>query len=373
MPTSDDSGVVLYEHNDYAGRAQPVGPGSYTRGDLDPLPGPGLRRPPGQRLRRPLTGDSRLHPELYASSQAAYEADAALWRAYERDAALRALPRVGSRAISSLRVPPGWSATLFADDTCEGQALQTFTGDVPSVGLLNDQACSVRVEGPPPAVPDPAEPDLLRDDVFSRSWVDRDYRHVSLVRHAGRLLMLAQDLSGAVVYAALRPDEATDSKGWPEVPAVLAFPRELSLVGFGVADSVLLPPVRRGATAAVPGEYVAPEEVDGGLSTTARLTADAPLQVVSDGDSLFVLRQSAGCPRPSRPHRPCRAGRGRHSAHGPVPARRRRAAEPARGALPAEQEQDPSFEQQGRAGDLGPGREPVHRAHAGSEVRSWTA
>ncbi len=217
------------------------------------------------------------------------------------------------------------------------------------------------------AVPDPAEPDLLRDDVFSRSWVDRDYRHVSLVRHAGRLLMLAQDLSGAVVYAALRPDEATDSKGWPEVPAVLAFPRELSLVGFGVADSVLLPPVRRGVTAAVPGEYVAPEEVDAGLSTTARLTADAPLQVVSDGDSLFVLRQSAGC-RGLLDH----TGRAVPVEDGtllmdrfllvddelqsPLEVRYQRSRSRTR----------PSSSKDG-LGDLGPGREPVRRADAGSE------
>ena len=79
------------------------------------------------------------------------------------------------------------------------------------------------------------------------------------------------------------------------MPSILAFPRELSLVGFGVADGVVLPPVRRGATGAVPGEYVAPDELDADLSTTARFTADAPLQVVSDGDSLFVIRQSAGC------------------------------------------------------------------------------
>ncbi|MEV5708000.1 LamG-like jellyroll fold domain-containing protein [Actinoallomurus sp. NPDC052274] len=85
-----------------------------------------------------------------------------------------------------------------------------------------------------------------------------------------------------------------DSAYWSENPVELAFPRELAEIGYAIAGATAMPTVKRGGVEAGVGEQPTPGEIDSYLSTTARLTAAAPFQVVSDGTYVVVLRQSVG-------------------------------------------------------------------------------
>ena len=62
-----------------------------------------------------------------------------------------------------------------------------------------------------------------------------------------------------------------------------------------------LPPVRKGSTTPVPlGQIVRADETDPFLSTTARLGAAAPFQVLSDGLYVYVFRQAITDPSPKQ-------------------------------------------------------------------------
>src|SRR5262249_51460070 len=73
----------------------------------------------------------------------------------------------------------------------------------------------------------------------------------------------------------------------------LSFAAELAQVGFGIADTIPMPMVKLGSTMPVAqGMIISQEQRDPFLSSTARLTADAPFQVLSDGVYMYVFRQS---------------------------------------------------------------------------------
>ncbi|MEU3173021.1 LamG domain-containing protein [Streptomyces sp. NPDC007000] len=105
------------------------------------------------------------------------------------------------------------------------------------------------------------------------------------------------DASRRVVYSVLdlsgppAKGEA-DTAYWSENPAELPFPRELAEVGHAVAGATLIPTVKRGGAEAAAAERPTAVETDPFLSTTARLTADTPFHVISDGTYVVVLRQS---------------------------------------------------------------------------------
>lgn len=80
---------------------------------------------------------------------------------------------------------------------------------------------------------------------------------------------------------------------WADDPSELRFPTEIATVGFAVLGAARLPAVRRGTRTEAPAdELLSPGETDAFLSSTARLTAGAPFQAVSDGKYLYVFRQS---------------------------------------------------------------------------------
>src|SRR5262249_30654193 len=119
--------------------------------------------------------------------------------------------------------------------------------------------------------------------------------HPTMVRHQGSVIAFAMDERRRLVYAVLDATltAASDADRWPASPSELLFPRELAEVGLAIDDQVQLPLLRKGATAPVPaGTPVAASEVDEVLSTTARFTADAPFEVVSDDAYVYVFRQS---------------------------------------------------------------------------------
>ncbi|QES57836.1 hypothetical protein DEJ51_29780 [Streptomyces venezuelae] len=128
---------------------------------------------------------------------------------------------------------------------------------------------------------------------------DRSYRHVTMARHQGTTIAFAMDASRRIVYSVLdlsgppAKGEA-DTAYWSDNPAELVFPRELAEVGYAVVGATAMPTVKRGGAEAAVDERPTAQETDPFLSTTARLTADAPFHVVSDGTYVVVLRQSVG-------------------------------------------------------------------------------
>ena len=143
-------------------------------------------------------------------------------------------------------------------------------------------------------------PETLAQDTFVRSYTDRGYRHVALVRHQGTLLAFALDDGRQIVYSAMDSSRGErDADDWNEQPLPLRFPTELALAGFGAAEQTLLPAIRKSTHKPVADRtLLSDEDTDFFQSSTARLTADVPFQVVSDGDVLHVFRQSVGADHP---------------------------------------------------------------------------
>ncbi|MFJ3793967.1 LamG-like jellyroll fold domain-containing protein [Kitasatospora sp. NPDC090091] len=137
---------------------------------------------------------------------------------------------------------------------------------------------------------------------------DRSYRHVTMARHQGTTIAFAMDSSRRIVYSVLdlagqQAKGEIDSAYWSENPAELVFPREIAEVGFAAVGPTAMPTVKRGGAEAGRDERPLPAEIDPFLSTTARLTADAPFHVVSDGTYVVVLRQSIGGTDPGAVHK----------------------------------------------------------------------
>jgi hypothetical protein len=136
-------------------------------------------------------------------------------------------------------------------------------------------------------------------DSFVKSYEDRPYRFPVLVNHAGTVVAFAMDDLRRIRYSILdmSPDDPLDVDGWPADPRPVPFTTELVPVGFGSTDPTQLPQVKLGTTTAVPaGTQLSTEDLDPFLSSTARLTAAAPFQVVSDGQHLFLFRQALTAP-----------------------------------------------------------------------------
>ncbi|MFJ3926737.1 LamG-like jellyroll fold domain-containing protein [Streptomyces sp. NPDC090022] len=128
---------------------------------------------------------------------------------------------------------------------------------------------------------------------------DRSYRHVTMARHQGTTIAFAMDAARRIVYSVLdlagqQVKGDTDAAYWSENPVELAFPRELTEVGYAVVGATAMPTVKRGGAEAAADERPTAGEIDPYLSTTARLTADAPFHALSDGTYVVVLRQSVG-------------------------------------------------------------------------------
>ncbi|MEV0992496.1 LamG domain-containing protein [Streptomyces sp. NPDC049949] len=138
---------------------------------------------------------------------------------------------------------------------------------------------------------------MASQDSLLKVYGDRSYRHVTMARHQGTTIAFAMDASHRIVYSVLdlsgppAKGEA-DAAYWSENPAELLFPRELAEVGYAVVGATAMPMVKRGGAEAAAAERPTAGETDSFLSTTARLTADAPFHVISDGTYVVVLRQS---------------------------------------------------------------------------------
>ena len=140
----------------------------------------------------------------------------------------------------------------------------------------------------------------MRDDV--KTYSDHGYRYPTMVRHDGKVIALAMDEHRRIRYTVLDLASTTasnpfDAAGWSANPTELMFADEIAHVGYGVADQTRLPVVKLGTTSPVAaGVVVRDDETDHFLSSTARLTAAVPFQVLSDGRYLYVLRQAIADP-----------------------------------------------------------------------------
>lgn len=128
---------------------------------------------------------------------------------------------------------------------------------------------------------------------------DRTYTHTTMVRHQGVTVAFAMDQDRRIYYSILNLGPAGAEKGeldvsyWHEDPVPLHFPTEIAEVGHAIAGATRMPVVKRGGRVeADADDLLEPEEIDEFLSTTARLSAAAPFQVVSDGTYLVLFRQA---------------------------------------------------------------------------------
>ncbi|GAB4567704.1 MAG: hypothetical protein Tsb0020_20460 [Haliangiales bacterium] len=133
---------------------------------------------------------------------------------------------------------------------------------------------------------------------FVKIYNDRPYKHVALLRHRGNVIAFAMDDQRQIHYAILNLNNVSDDLGeldvsyWPPNPNPLMFPSEITQVGFGGIELTTMPLVKRGTRIEANPNTLRPDEIDLFLSTTARLTADAPFTVYSDEQHVFVFRQS---------------------------------------------------------------------------------
>ncbi|MFH7243137.1 MAG: hypothetical protein ACHWZW_09840 [Spirulina sp.] len=88
--------------------------------------------------------------------------------------------------------------------------------------------------------------------------------------------------------------DSRDVNYWFDNPKRLPFPKEIAEVGAGILGQCQMPLVKKDSRLEATAGSLQPDEQDIFLSSTARLTAQAPFQVVSDGKYVCVFRQSIG-------------------------------------------------------------------------------
>ncbi|WP_412061792.1 LamG-like jellyroll fold domain-containing protein [Rubrivirga sp. IMCC45206] len=139
------------------------------------------------------------------------------------------------------------------------------------------------------------------------SYADRPYKHSALVNHRGTVVAFAMDDRRRIYYSVLdlaagdmsqADTSEIDADFWLPNPKPVAFPHEIEQAGFAVLDTVQMPAVKQGTTKEVKDGSLPPSDQDPFLSTTARLTADAPFQVLSDGTHVYLFRQAIGSDDP---------------------------------------------------------------------------
>ncbi|MBP6825980.1 MAG: laminin G domain-containing protein, partial [Saprospiraceae bacterium] len=140
---------------------------------------------------------------------------------------------------------------------------------------------------------------------FTKTYSNKTYRYTSMVRHKGAVIAFASDAARRIYYAVLDNNPTApngsdapsplDANNWPAKPEELIFPNEISRTGFGVADQTLLPLFpKEGRVPVKPGTLLDKRDSDLFLSGTARFTSDAPFQVLSDGEYIYLFRQAIG-------------------------------------------------------------------------------
>jgi hypothetical protein len=127
-------------------------------------------------------------------------------------------------------------------------------------------------------------------DNYLQTYANKAYQYTTLVEHTGILISLAMDSDRRIYYTVLDQQDKPnpiDARNWSSTPQELIFPNEITQVGFAIFPNKVLPTVRSNGQ---PARHIS--EIDLFRSTTARLTADAPFQALSDGQYIYLFRQS---------------------------------------------------------------------------------
>ncbi len=155
---------------------------------------------------------------------------------------------------------------------------------------------------------------------FIKTYADssKSYKYTTMIRHKGTVIALAMDDQRRIHYSILdlgggltdgadaaNAKSPLDVKAWPDAPTELVFPSEIAEAGFGVADQTRLPVFKKNSAISEAPVAVLPAvdnrdeagKYDYFLSTTARLSADAPFQALSDGQYVYLFRQAMADPK----------------------------------------------------------------------------
>lgn len=122
------------------------------------------------------------------------------------------------------------------------------------------------------------------------------FKYTVTVRHQGTVLAFAMDERRRIYYSVLNLERQgvsspLDVNYWDNDPLELRFPDELGQVGARAAGLHRMPVVLKNGALADATDFVEASDIDFFRSTTARLTADAPFQLFSDGEYLYLFRQ----------------------------------------------------------------------------------
>lgn len=134
---------------------------------------------------------------------------------------------------------------------------------------------------------------------FVKTYTDKTYKYTTQINHKGTVIAFAMDEARHIYYSVLalentQVQEKTplDVNYWLDNPKQMSFPNEIAQVGYAILPNVKMPLVKKGTRQEAIVGTLRPEEVDPFLSTTARFTAQAPFQVLSDGKFIYLFRQA---------------------------------------------------------------------------------
>lgn len=141
---------------------------------------------------------------------------------------------------------------------------------------------------------------------YAPANLETTYKHTAMVSHGGVVIGLALDSEQQFWYTVLDLentdiDSPIDVNYWFKEPVPLAFPKELTQVGYSIAGNQMIPDpttqtLSDGSVEVKPDKDKTLEEKF--LASTARSTADAPFQVISDGQFIYLFRQAIAANHP---------------------------------------------------------------------------
>jgi hypothetical protein len=146
---------------------------------------------------------------------------------------------------------------------------------------------------------------------------NRTYKYTASVQHQGKVIAFAMTEQCQIHYTILELDDkddktdqsnpattnptttanlpknnAVDVNRWTSTPKFLQFPQEIAEVGYSIIKPFVMPTVSKNGQTIAPNRSIAASEIDPFASSTARLSADAPFQVLSDNTFIYLFRQS---------------------------------------------------------------------------------
>jgi len=135
---------------------------------------------------------------------------------------------------------------------------------------------------------------------YAHASIGTSYCHTALVSHGGVLIGFSLDSDQQFWYTVLdlendKIDSPIDVNYWLKEPVPLLFPKEITQVGYSIAGNQTIPDPTAQQLADGTIEVKPDKEKtlrERFLASTARLTADTPFHVMSDGQYIYLFRQA---------------------------------------------------------------------------------